>query len=207
MVHMEKVDFSRLKIPVHTVEKGQDIVHKFRELDQYEEFSRYPNANRNNVIRYVVYAYDPESPFIKNSTLDLIKRKEIAAEYAGFERNKKTGLFSDSDYEIMNLQVEEVNNMILCYLKIINNYTWVQITTDEQLFWEYTKLLNQPLVNTDEKKLMESANIKGKLREERNTIKQDLDKYYKEFYGSDTELQEKVKRFTPETAFQHFQKA
>ncbi len=206
MTHMEKVDFSRLKIPVHTVEKGQDIIHKFRELAQFDEFALYPNPNRNNVIRYVIYAYDPESPFVKNSTLDLIKRKEMAAEYAGFERNKKTGVFPESDCNMMNLKIEEVNDMIFCYLKIINNYTWVQITTDEQLFWEYTKLLNQPLSNDDEKKLMESANIKGKLRLERNLIKQDLDKYYKEFYGSDAELQEKVKRFSPETVFQHFQK-
>jgi hypothetical protein len=203
---MEGKEFSRLRIPVHTVEKGQDIVHKFKELEHFPEFSLYPHADRNNVIRYVVYAYDPESPFVKNSTLDLIKRRETAAEHAGFERNKKTGKFTDSTYQIINMEVEAVNNMIFCYLKVIHNYTWVQITTDEQLFWEYTKLLNQPLVNDDEKKLMESANIKGKLRIERNLIKQDLDKYYKELYGDNADFQEKIERVTPETIYKHFTK-
>ncbi len=165
---MEKDGFNRLKIPVHTVEFGQDIVDKFRELQQYVEFSKYPHKDRNFVIRYVVYAYDPESPFVKNSASELSKRKEAAADEAGFERNKKTGKFTDEVYEMMDFKKEEVNNMIFCYLRILNNYTWVQITTDEQLFWEYTKLLMEPLENTDEKKLMESAKIKGILREERN---------------------------------------
>ncbi len=200
---MEKDAFAGLKIPVHTVEFGQDIVDKLKELQQYEEFARYPSKDRNFVIRYVAYAYDPESPFVKNSTSELSKRKEVAADQAGFERNAKTGKFAESVYEMMDFKNEDVNKMIFCYLRILNNYTWVQITTDEQLFWEYTKLLNDPLKNDDEKKLMETANIKGKLREERNKIKQDLDKYYKEFYGDNTDLQEKVKRFTPETAYQH----
>lgn len=200
---MGKEGFDRLRIPVHTVEMGQDIVDKIKELQQYEEFSRYPHKDRNYAIRYVVYAYDPESPFVKNGTYDLPKRKEAAADGAGFERNKKTGRFSDDVYEMMDFKNEEVNKMIFCYLRILNNYTWVQITTDEQLFWEYTKLLMEPLENTDEKKLMESAKIKGILREERNKTKQDLDKYHKEFYGDNADLQEKVKRFTPETAYQH----
>jgi len=203
---MDDKEFSRLRIPVHTVDRGQDILHKFKELAQFEEFSQYPNGDRNNVIRYVVYAYDPESPFVKNSTLDLIKRREAAAESAGFERNKKTGKFADSTYSIINMESEPVNNMVLCYLKVIHNYTWVQITTDEQLFWEYTKLLNQPLSNDDEKKLMESANIKGKLRLERNLIKQDLDGYYKKLYGDNADFQEKIERVTPETIYKHFTK-
>lgn len=203
---MGKDGFDRLKIPVHTVEFGQDIVDKFRELQQYTEFSKYPHKDRNYVIRYIVYAYDPESPFVKNSASELSKRKEAAAEEAGFERNKKTGKFADEVYEIMDFKKEEVNDMIFCYLRILNNYTWVQITTDEQLFWEYTKLLNQPLANDDEKKLMESANIKGKLREERNKIKLDLDKYYKEFYGDNIDLQENKNHFSPETVHKHFLK-
>lgn len=199
-------NFNKLRIPVHTVEKGQDIVQKFREFQMHEEFSQYPHADRNNVIRYVVYAYDPESPFVKNAT-DISKRKEAAAEEAGFERNKRSGLFTEHTYDFMDFKNEEITKMIICFLKIINNMTWTQITTDEQLFWEYTKLLLEPLKNDDEKKLMESANIKGKLREERNKVKQDLDKYYKEFYGDNIDLQEKVKRFTPETAYQHIVKS
>jgi len=196
---MDNNDFNRLHIPVHTVEKGQDIVNKFKELQEHIEFSMYPHSDRNDVIRYVVYAYDPESPFVKNSTSELSKRKEAAADAAGFERNKRTGLFAANVTELMELRNEEVNRMVICYLKMLHNYTWTQIVTYEQLFWEYISLLLEPLVNTDEKKLMEAANIKGKLREECNKIKQDLDKFKKEFYGDNADLKEKVERVRPET--------
>ena len=203
---MAKDIYAKLRIPVHTVEIGQDIVHKFPELQQYEEFSRYKEKDRNDVIRYVVYAYDPESPHVKNSTSELSKRKEAAAEAAGFERNKKTGLFGDNICLIMNLKDEEVNKMIFCYLKMLNTMLWTQIVTDEQGFWEYTKLLMQPLEHDDDKKLMDAANVKGKLREERNKIKVDLDKYYKEFYGDNSDLEEKTERYSPETVHKHYLK-
>lgn len=200
--------FSKLKIPVHLTENGQDIVLKFIEFQSRPEFAQFPTTNRNKVIKYVVYSYDPESPFVKNSSLDLLKRKESAAVAAGFERHKKTGEFDPFIIDIFEMKNEEVNNMIFSYLKMVNNYTWIQITTDEQLFWEYTALLNKPLEGSDEKKLMESANIKGKLREERNKIKQDLDKYKKEFYNNNSDLQEVIEqRITPETALKNLKVA
>ncbi len=91
--------------------------------------------------------------------------------------------------------------MIVCYLRLLHNLTWAQISTFEQLFWEYIKLLLEPLVNDDDKKLMESANIKGKIREELNKVKQDLDKLKKEFYGDNDDLKDKmtVRIVKPET--------
>lgn len=202
--NMEKLDFSRLLVPVHTVEMGQDIIHKFPELRDFPEFSMYAEGDRNYVIRYVVYAYDPESPIVKKSIMTLAKRKEAAADLAGFERHKKSGLFEDGVYEIMDLKNEAVTAMILRYLKIVNSLAWTQIVTYEQQFWEYAESLLDPLKkekDTDEKKFMESLNIKGKIRVEFNNIKQDLESLKKEFYGTNADLQEKVERARPETIY------
>lgn len=198
---MEGVSFSKLKIPVHKIDKGQDIVQAFKELQSLPEFHMYPFGNRNFVIRYVIYCYDPKSPLI-DLYVDLKRRKESAAEYAGFERNKKTGKFPDEVNAIMALENTAVNDMIFCYLKLINNRVWTQIVTNEQLFDEYSRLLMAPVGNaSDDKKLLEAANVKAKLREECKLISTDLDKLYKDLFGDNDDLKDNVmaKPIRPET--------
>lgn len=196
-------DFSKLKIPVNKVPFGQDIINEFKELQVHEEFARYPHADRNNVIRFVVYAYDPKSPFVENAASDLKKRKESAAEEAGFNRNEKTGRFEGKIVEIMAMENDSTNEMIFCYLRLINNRTWKLISTYEQVFSEYIKLLMTPISDSDidSKKLLEAANVKAKLREECKIIATDLDSLYKTLFGDSEDIKEiiTIKPIKPET--------
>jgi hypothetical protein len=196
--------YERLKIPVHKIPENEDLVSKFDVFQQYKEFTDCPKASRNKVIKYVVFAYDPGSPFVMDSVSDLKKRKEAAAEAAGFLRTPTTGLFDELVKEIMELKNEETNAMIFKFLQIINNRTWTLIVTNEQIFDEYTALLMEPVKSTsatEDKKVLEAANIKSKLREECKVIADDLKKLYKEFFGDNDDLKDKIvaKPIKPET--------
>lgn len=199
------ISYERLKIPVHKASKDEDLLDKFEVFRNHKEFSDYPKQIRNKAIKYVVFTYDPNSPFVLDSVSDLKKRKEAAAEAAGFLRDPRTGKFDELVKEIMELRDEDTNAMIFKFLQIINNRTWTLIVTNEQIFDEYTALLMEPVksaAGTDDKKVLEAANIKSKLREECKVIADELEKLYKKLFGDNDDLKDVIvaKPVKPETA-------
>ncbi len=212
-------DFSKLRVKINKIPDNKDIIKEQPLLQQYPEFNDYCGADRNNLVRYIILAYDPGSPFVEEFTSDLKRRKEAAADEAGFQRIKSTGKWPEEVQEILNLDREDVVDMVFCYLRIVNNQTWSLIVTNEQVFSEYTRLLLSPVayssytkkeddgdgvgekVVKDDKKLLEAANMKSKLREECKLISADLKGFYKELFGDNEDLKEKVKAkpIRPET--------
>jgi hypothetical protein len=198
---LQDINLSAIKFPVHTIAHGTDLLHKYPELATIDFFQQYPNADRNYVIRYIIYLYDPAYEMQKKY-LDLKIRKEKCSDLAGFERNDSTGKFKEAKvYKIMLLSDIEVGKMIFAFLKYLNNREWSQIVVNEQIFEEYTRLLMKPIDGDDDKKILEAANVKSKLREECKTIIEDLDKFYKLFYGDDPALKNTIKKkpVRPET--------
>ncbi len=205
---MEKAEgkpYARLRFPIFDVPHGTDLVHKFKELQDYPEFALYQDSNRNYVIRYVFYLYDRSSDLIKQ-VQDLTKRKEAAAELAGFIRNDKTGKFDDEVIDMMALKKDEegespINDMIFSFLRMQDEMLWSLIVINENMFNEYMKLLMDPVFGKDSKNILDAANIKTKLREEIKGIRQDIESFYKEMYGENDDLKEVKKRkaITPET--------
>ncbi len=209
-----ELDFTGLKYRIDLVPQGTELLIKFRELADIKEFSEYKCSDRNYLIRYIICLYSPESPFFKKYT-DLGKRKEAVAEYCGYERNAKTGKFvsknilrvfemaadieGDPDEKIEAYQ--SANPLIFAWLKFINNRLWSEITINEQLFDEYSGLILEAIEGRDSKIVLEAANVKSKLRGEISLIRAHLGVLYKEFFGENTEVQEKakVKPFKPET--------
>jgi hypothetical protein len=189
-----------LKIPVDTVPEDVDIVQYFKELLSKEEFAGFISPERNKIVRYIIYAYDLESSCVKNNSHDLKKRKESAAERAGFKRSR-TGSFPEIVHEIMNMKNSDVNKMICCYLRyFVHNNTWKLIVVNEQIMSEYITLLLEPVAQKDDKKTLEAANIKSKLREECKAIASDIKSLYKDLYGDNDDLKEEIiKPVRPET--------
>lgn len=202
---MEVKKFQNLRFKVHEVPQGTELLIKFPELGACQEFRNYSKGDRNYVIRYICYAYDPGSDFYEEFA-DIFKIKEAAAELAEFPRNPKTGKFEAHVYEMMRMEIDGVNDMIIAFLSILNNHTWTQIHVNEQMFWEYSKLLSEPVKGKDSKQILEAANVKSKLREEIKIIANDLSGFYKQMFAGDEDLTElaktKVKAITPETASQ-----
>lgn len=183
--------YQKLHFKVHEVPHGTELLIKFPQLGAIDEFRKYGKGNRNYVIRYIMYAYDPGSDLVDLYPEDLKQRKEAALIEAGFERNKKDE-FDQELIALMELRDEKVLEMIFAYLKIINNKLWMMIVSTEEMFLEYQKLIMKPISaqGDKEKDTITAADMKKKLREECNSMFNDLQKYYKTFFGGNQDLED-----------------
>jgi hypothetical protein len=211
--------FSGLRFPIYDVPPGTDLVHKFKELQDYPEFAMYKHADRNYVIRYVIFCYDMGSDLIKKYT-DLTKRKEAAALLAGFERNEKTGKFKDEVYNMMNLKKQivkikgeegekdetevesnKIYEMVMCYIKLQNDRLWSMIITTEQAFSEYQGLIMEPVSERGDKDTLAAVKIKDGLMDSCDRMHERISTYYKQLFGDNEDLKEVIKKkpIRPET--------
>lgn len=197
---MEAKKFQNIRFKVQEVPHGTELLLKFPELGACEEFRNYGSGDRNYVIRYICYAYDPGSDLYKDYT-DIFKIKEAAADLAEFPRSEKTGKFEEKVYQMMRMENSEINDMVIAFLKMINNHIWAQIQVNEQMFWEYARLLSEPVTGEGSKDILQAADIKKKLREEIKTIATDLEGFYKQMFGDNEDLKNIVKKkpVRPET--------
>jgi hypothetical protein len=155
-------------------------------------------------IRYVVLMYDINSP-LRSHYPDLAKRKEFAADLAGYDLMKDdvTTLFefrvkNDADEYVPD---EELLNMIIKYLKYQNNWVWSMIVSNEQAFYEYNQRVMMPVDGARDKDILQAINIKTQIMTSQDEIYQRLQKYYRDLSGGDTGLEEvitKRKRLRPE---------
>ncbi len=222
MAIIQNKPFSKLKFPIHEIPQGVDLVNEFKELQGYPEFANYSHKDRNNVIRYVFYCYDLNSDLIKQFT-DLKKRKEAAAELAGFKRNEKDGKFHKDVYDMMEfkkktveIEVEEeegkkaktetevesnkIYPMVMTFLKMQQSRLWSMIVTTEQAFEEYQGLIMEPVSESGDKDTLTAAKTKDALMDSCDKMNQRIDEYYNKLFGANDDLKEiKKKPIRPET--------
>jgi hypothetical protein len=155
-------------------------------------------------LRYVVLMYDVNSP-LRNHYPDLAKRKEFAADMAGYDLMKDdvTTLF---DFKIKNEEDEYVPDedligLITKYLKYQNNWVWSMIVSNEQAFYEYNMRVMMPVEGSKDKDILQAINIKTQIMTSQDEIYQRLQKYYRDLSGGDSQLEEAItkrKRLRPE---------
>lgn len=201
---MDIKPFQKLKYRIHEVPHGTDLLHRFQGLASIKEFSAYGKPDRNKVIRYIIYCYDPGSDFIETFP-KLMERKEAAMIEAGFKRDKQDK-FEEYVQDIINLQSEEHVNMIFAYLQHVDNRTWMMRVSTGEMFDEYQRLIIKPITidtknNEKEKDILAAADMKKKLREECNLMHQDMKRYDQELFGDNDDLKDqfsKKQRISPE---------
>lgn len=155
-------------------------------------------------LRYVILMYDINSP-LRHHYPDLVKRKQFAADMAGYNLDKDdvTTLFefkikNDLDEYVPN---EEMLKVIMKYLKYQNNWVWSMIVSNEQAFYEYNMRVMMPVDGARDKDILQAINIKTQIMTSQDEIYQRLQKYYRDLSGGDTQLEEvitKRKRLRPE---------
>jgi hypothetical protein len=155
-------------------------------------------------LRYVILMYDINSP-LRSHYPDLSKRKEFAADLAGYDLMKDdvTTLF---DFKTKNDQDEYVPDesmleLIMKYLKYQNNWVWSMIISNEQAFYEYNMRVMMPVDGTRDKDILQAINIKTQIMSSQDEIYQRLQKYYRDLSGGDGQLEEAItkrKRLRPE---------
>lgn len=171
---------------------------ELEEFDEDEVIKKALNIDDEMVCRYVIALYDPKSPLPKSES-NLLRRKEIAAEIAGFD------LVDDKEQveELISCRYPKAVFMIHNYLRTFSkSMEWSLITSLEESFWEYTTRLKQPVtVGKADKDLIAAVTAKTQLA---NDAKEILDMYRNEiakFYQDDKDLIDSASKrrgFTPE---------
>ena len=197
---MNKDECKLMKFNVCDLPLDTDIVTHFKELSSYKEFTDYKDKDKNLVLRYIFLCYDFKTPLLKTHP-ELKKRKEEAMDLAGFERNSK-GKFSEKLINVMDMKDEGVNKIILCFLtRIQNNMAWTLFVANEFTFSDNMRLLMKPLEGDDDKKVLDGANARSKLREECKAVIKDQEELLKSLFADNNDLKELVKKkiISPET--------
>ena len=126
-------DFRDLLFPI--MEKGKGaILDRIPELKNAFHFKKYTlSLEKDAIIRYIFLVYDKRSPLQKSS--DPLKRKTMAAAYAGWEANDD-GLFSDEVDKVMKCQNSAVNAMIVAFVRMFNDPRWTTLVAGNEALYQ-----------------------------------------------------------------------
>jgi len=178
----------------------KDMKFGFHDMDQYapnlaaihprlREIGSWADYNDdipvNNLLSYLLYLYSPDSPVNKRYGIPLIERKYQALLLSGFGhlRHKGGDWAADVQTYLIELRNDTIINMIVDYLKMLNQKVWTEMNTLEQELEEATRLRMRPVSSIDDKATLQAAYIKGKLRRESKEIIELLNVYSRQFYG------------------------
>lgn len=152
----------------------------------------------NKLMKYIVCVYDYKSPIVTNNR-DLKVRKQVAAEFAGYD-------FLKNDIShIFNISEEYIMKAIDTFLKtFIHSRTWYMICCNEGIFYEFGQRMLLPVTTKDEggkpmteKALTETMVLKTKLSDDMASIDERLDAAYKRLYGNE-QIDKFIGATTPE---------
>jgi hypothetical protein len=184
-----------MRFDVCSVEEGQDVLHHISELRRIESFAEYPGTpggelNRDLVVKYVVILYSLDSFLNVKPVTVLEERKLMAADAAGFKRNKNNDFDVEIQEKLFNLRSLHVLNMIVDFLKFQNRYLWTSIVSTEQALYESTKIIMTPVSDDKDKDNVTSMKSKLQLIPLNQETKKTLDALYHEFFTDNTDVKE-----------------
>lgn len=165
------MDFSKLTFPIHGV--NADWCRKFPILKDYG-FDKLPDSIRNETIKYIIYAFDRNSPL--HSIPDVLQRRKKAVELAGFKLNSR-GNYSKEVEDIIFSQNELVNHLIIqfCVGVMKSSEDWMSYMVYQEAFRKQNeKLLNGDTDNEKTKDIIVNIdNLGEKIREVRKRLLSD----------------------------------
>jgi hypothetical protein len=154
-------------------------------LSLIESFVNYKDPDKEKVIKYICYLYDPNSP-LKEFFPDMQRRKEQSAILAGFSMENEQS--KNKAAELMGLKNKGVIVLIDDFLRFVNNRVWSMIVSNEETFYEYQRKLLRNVEADRDKDLLQALQIKGKIMEDLDNINARLEKYYLKMYAGDEDL-------------------
>lgn len=175
-------DFERLK---YNVMVEGDVLEKIPALKKFQSFAECNSENRNELIRYVVLMYDKRSPIVSSSRSPEAKHLE-ALSLSGLQR------LGDPSEDIINMAID--------LLKDQNDLVWALIVANEGTFWEYQRMVAEPVTSFDgDKDRLSATSLKTKLLKDCDEIAARLEAYYmKVFQDQKTVEKAKIRLLTPE---------
>ena len=152
--------------------------------------------------RYVIFVYDPASPF-RQEYPDVPERKEAVAAFCGFKKTSPYySMLVESDGSTVDTLSTRLVSLALCdFLRFQANDVWTNIVSYEELY--YGNLRNMMIGITDgkDKERMDASIAAGKLAELNEKISDKLKVLYIKFTGNDPDAEAQVREvrlMTPE---------
>lgn len=218
-----------LKYRVDKITPEDDLRKTLPKLISIPEFEQFYNTRaasrqwRNSIIKYIGLIYDHKSELLSEYPRNLEKRKDAAAEMAGFVRDE-TGNWKDSYQEFIQVKPNRVP-LILAFLKDQNNYLWTEIVTTEQELEEFQTIRWKKITTTktrkrrgkgkegednfltidiEDKDLFDATSKKDKLMDACEKRLTRLEELYKRFYRDNADVHKAVQDMpiTPENALE-----
>lgn len=134
------------------------LVEDYPELLSYEEFNLPEEVQlKDELMKFVMYSVDPDSPYGKITDLDT--RFRAAAKAAGLP---------DTDFtnDIIMGKSEYVNNMTTRFIIILDDDLFNMWFSMKKNFHAINHILRTPPSNEDSKKLMEEAKNRSSIQKE-----------------------------------------
>ncbi len=181
----QKTDFTRCVFNPMV----KDLFKEYPSLDGFKDII---SDNPDAILKFIIMAFDPGSPLIKDFP-DARMRKEEAALLASVKNVDEVVSFSNSKY------VEAANWYLRHYVRSLD---WAVIQANLETFWEYQQRLMTPIEREEKSKerdMMAAIQVKSKLAEDLSVISERIQKHMKQFYSDDDLLKAETKlRFTSE---------
>lgn len=172
LVLLNDKDFSTLTYNVMKHKIDANLLRIFPTFESIDSFRQY-KGDTNRVIRYIVLCYDKGSPILNRYMQDDVKRKVLAAQYAGWESDQE-GNFSDEVDNILKCKDTDVNAMIIGFIRTFNDPNWALLMTGMESY--YQKL--QQIMNADfgggKRDVFQIEETKGKLFKQAQGMSQSL---------------------------------
>lgn len=203
---MNIVRFQKLKFKIYDISPEDDVLEKFPELSKYKVIYKNKSPQKNLLIRYIIFLYDPNTDLTREIP-DLKSRKIHAADLAGFkeETDYLKGIFNCTDEGFLTL--------LDCFFKEIwHNREYREWQTLAQELDEYTRLRWEQIDGKTGKKKGEkdqeseidtykAASEKTKLREQCDSIHKLMDAYELRIFGNHEDIKNiavKTRYLSPE---------
>lgn len=113
-------DYAGMMFPVHKLSDKADIIKTFPQLKNYPEFNqKIEGLNSTQVFKYVVFAYDRNSPLVKDVNISISRRKAEAVKLAGFVLADEK--YDDDVFGMITCRTEAVAKMVVRYCRMSHN--------------------------------------------------------------------------------------
>jgi len=175
-------DFEKLKYNCFIIPKEKSLLEAFSELTRYPEFVVNKHGlNNDTVLRYIIYSFDKFSPLILEK--NIVKRKMIAAELAGFEMPK--GKFTPEVEQMIGGRNIFVNRMVCCYVRNQRDIQYALMMTGLSQFYDNLAQLGKPSEAAAD---MEDLNRKSTLFNHTMKMIETLESMARETFNDDVQL-------------------
>jgi len=178
-----ELDFSKMKWPIHEVPLDKELLVFFPELHyifaEHIKPIREQGLNINTVIRYIIYNYHKNSPFVIKID-DLTIRKKMSIQKAGVE--PKDGIIPEEWQEVLTHGNEQVCHAIIQFTKFENNIRHMALMLQTEAYYNWSMELVKATTKSSD--LKNRASIVNQLK----ILRQEIDTLSAQSFHGDTDL-------------------